>query len=449
MKIGEGSMKQSPMEEKARRSGRGLWSLLASTAIIGALIVPLGLVVQSGVASASTAGPATCGTPGSATAESLAGGSYTTVTVAGNCYVDEGQVVTTGDVTIQPGAVLTAVFADNSGGSGSSGITVGGNLIVQNSGSLIMGCGANPAIDMTCQDDSSGNATAIVQGNIEAPGALGVVVHNATIGGDVVETGGGGGFNCNPSDVSPAFSFAGVYSDFESSSIGGNLRVTGVTSCWFGALRLQVGGSATFANNTFADPDASENTNNQVAGNLLCSGNNPQVEYGDSGSSPNVVGGYATGECAFSVISPNPNGASGNPTPISTPSATLPGYWMAGADGGIFSYGVTFFGSQSGTALSQPITGIAAVPGASTATTLWRQRDGLRGRAPRLGLHQPGGSAQPIDRGHRSGPRWERLLACGLERRSHLVGHERAVLRLARRPAPDKAHCRHWGGSQQ
>ena len=196
----------------------------------------------------------------------MAGGSYTTVTVAGNCEVNEGQVVTSGDVTVQPGAVLTAVFADNSGGSGSSGLTVGGNLIVQNSGSLIMGCGANPEIDMSCVDDSSGNATAIVQGNLEAPGALGVVVHNATIGGDVVETGGGGGFNCNDgSDVSPAFAF-GFYSDYESSSIGGNLRVSGLTSCWFGALRLQIGGSATFANNTFVDPDASENTDNRSPG---------------------------------------------------------------------------------------------------------------------------------------------------------------------------------------
>jgi hypothetical protein len=216
---------------------------------------------------------------------------------------------------------------------------------------------------MSCVDDSSGNATAIVQGNLEAPGALGVVVHNATIGGDVVETDGGGGFNCNDgSSVSPAFAF-GFYSDYESSSIGGNLRVSGLTSCWFGALRLQIGGSATFANNTFVDPDASENTDNTVAGNLLCSGDNPAIQYGDSGSSPNVVAGYATGECAFGVMAPNPNSASGNPAPISTPSTALHGYWLAGADGGVFSYGVPFDGSQSGTTLSKPIMGMAAVPG--------------------------------------------------------------------------------------
>ncbi len=443
-------MTRCSSEEKTPRSGRGLWSLLASVAVMAAMVVPLTLVGQTGVASAAAAGPATCGTAGSGTPASLAGGSYTTVTVAGNCLVNTGEVVTSGDVTVQPGAVLTAVFADNSGGSGSSGLTVGGNLIVQNSGSLIMGCGANPEIDMTCEDDSNGNATAIVQGNIEAPGALGVIVHNATIGGDVVETGGGGGFNCNDgSDVSPAFGY-GFYSDYESSSIGGNLRVTGVTSCWFGALRVQVGGSATFANNTFADPDASETTNNQVAGNLLCSGNNPATQYGDAGASPNVVGGYATDECAFGVMSPNPDSPSGNPAPISTPSTTPRGYWMAGADGGIFSYGVPFFGSQSGTALSQPITGIAAVPGGNNGYNLAEGNGMVYAERPtryRLREHRCG--AQPDDCEHRRGARRERLLARRIERRRRHRGNERTVLRLGLCSAAHEAHRRDWCGTEQ
>ena len=42
---------------------------------------------------------------------SLPAGSYTTVTVAGICAVDSGQVVTSGDVTVQPGALLLAAFA--------------------------------------------------------------------------------------------------------------------------------------------------------------------------------------------------------------------------------------------------------------------------------------------------------------------------------------------------
>ncbi len=46
---------------------------------------------------------------------------------------------------------------------------------------------------------------------------------------------------------------------------------------------------------TFADPDASENLNNTVAGNLLCFGNSPAIQVGDSGASPNVVAGFAAG----------------------------------------------------------------------------------------------------------------------------------------------------------
>ena len=221
-------MTHRSIAEQTPRSGRGPWSLLASVAVMAAMVVPLTLAGQTAVASAATAGPATCGTAGSGTPASLAAGSYTTVTVAGNCMVNTGEVVTSGDVTVQPGAVLTAVFADNSVAPAPPASRWVGTSSSRTVDRSSWGAAQDPSIDMTCQDDSSGNATAVVQGSIEAPGALGVVVHNATIGGDVVETGGGGGFNCNDgSDVSPAFAF-GIYSDYESSSIGGNLRVTGV-----------------------------------------------------------------------------------------------------------------------------------------------------------------------------------------------------------------------------
>ncbi|HWD55009.1 MAG TPA: hypothetical protein VG346_07790 [Acidimicrobiales bacterium] len=319
-------------------------------------MVPLSLAGTAGVASATTPGPATCGASGDTSPTSLPGGSYTTVTVAGICFIDSGQVVTSGDVTVEPGASLIAAFATD-GGSGTSGISVGGNINVD-TGTLVLGC-ENP--EFTCEDNASLNSADTVQGSIEAPNALGVLVHNSTIDGDVVETGGGGGDNCIPT---PAFLFGGppVYSDYEDNTIGGNLRVTGLTTCWFGAIRNQIGGSATFANGTFADPDASENLTNTIAGNLLCSGNSPVVEYGDSTGSANVVSGFGAGECAFGVTQPNP-APSGPPAPISVPSTALHGYWLAAADGGVFSFGVPFLGSQSGTTLSKPIAGMAAIPG--------------------------------------------------------------------------------------
>ncbi len=333
-------------------------ALAAGAAI---LVVPLGVAGQASVASADTGTPTTCtGTSGSP--GSLAGGTYSTVTVSGVCEVNAGQVVVTGDVTVDTGGALIAAFANNSGGSGTSGITVGGNIDVGSGATLLLGCEASafPCIDDPNQNAPTLNSPDAVTGSVVATNALGVVMHDSTIGADVIQTGGGGGTSCTPSGIFAVFQ-SPVYSDYEDNSMGGNLRVTGVTSCWFGALRNTVGGSATFANGTFGDPDASENLTNTISGNLLCSNNSPVVEYGDSEGSPNVVGGFATGECAFSVTQPNP-APSGTPAPISVPSTTPQGYWLAAADGGIFSYGVPFFGSAAGQA-TQPVVGMAAVPG--------------------------------------------------------------------------------------
>ncbi len=201
-----------------------------------------------------------------------------------------------------------------------------------------------------------------------------MIVHDSSIGGDAVQSGGGGGLSCAPSGVFANFG-SPVYSDYEDSTIGGNLRVTGLNTCWFGALRVTVGGSATFSDNTFADPDAMETLTNTIAGNLICSGNDPVVHYGDSGASPNVVAGYGTGECAFGVTQPSPpaDPTTHPPTPagpemaIAVPATTPRGYWLGAKDGGVFSFGVPFLGAGAGTGqtLSLPVAGIAAVPGGS------------------------------------------------------------------------------------
>ncbi|MHB1447443.1 MAG: hypothetical protein ACYCZV_17575 [Acidimicrobiales bacterium] len=54
--------------------------------------------------------------------------------------------------------------------------------------------------------------------------------------------------------------------------------------------------------------------------------------------------------------------ASPPPTPSPTPSASL-GYWLAGSDGGIFSFGsAAFHGSAGGTHLAAPVVGMASTP---------------------------------------------------------------------------------------
>ena len=228
----------------------------------------------------------------------------------------------------------------------------------------MLGC---KATSFPCQDDNQGsptlNSPATVDGSVVATDPLGVIVHDTSIGADAIQGGGGGDGTCT-TPTTGVFSMmdSPVFSDYKDNTIGGNLRVTGLDSCWFGGLRNRVGGSVTFSDNSFADPDAMETVTNQVAGNLLCSGNSPAVHYGDSGGTPNVVGGFATGECAFGVRQPNP-APSGPPQPVAVASTSPQGYWLVARDGGVFSFGVPFFGSESGQVVGQPITGMAAVPG--------------------------------------------------------------------------------------
>ena len=364
--------------EVARRTrGSGLRRSSTSMLVVAVLLVPIGLIGLIGgatAASATSPSSATC-TGTSAQPGSLPGGTYASVSVTGLCAVNDGQVVVTGNVTVQSGAVLAAVFARNDvGGSGTSGLTVDGDITVASGGTLFLGCEAAHA---PCNDDPNKNTNptlnspATVKGNVTATDPLGVIIHLSTIGGDATQSGGGGGVNCTPSGFfskigSPAFS------DYEDNTIGGNLRVTGLSSCWLGGLRNKVGGSVTYSDDTLADPDANEILTNQIAGNFLCSDDSPTMEYGDSHGHPNVVGGFATGQCAFGVEQPNPApvpGKGGNPAgplaPISVPSSTPQGYWLTAGDGGVFSFGVPFLGSQSGI-VSQPVVGVAAVPGGSS-----------------------------------------------------------------------------------
>ncbi|MGB7050368.1 MAG: hypothetical protein WBG41_02230 [Acidimicrobiales bacterium] len=330
------------------------------------MVGAIGLLGPSGVAAA--AGPATCGGT-LASPQPLAGGTYTTVTVDGVCAINSGQVVVSGNVTVDAGDALLASYARDAGVAGTtSGLTVDGNIVAGTGATVFLGC--EP--EFVCFDDPNPHSPTLssaarVDGSVTGTGVLGIVVHDSTIGGDVVQTGGGGGLTCSPmTGVGPFTLIPGgspVYSDYEDGSIGGNLRVTGLSSCWFGALRLQIGGSFTYTGNSLADPDASENLANNIGGNILCSDNSPAVQYGDSGSSPNIVGGFATGECSFASEAPNPGVPPGPLAHISVPSSSLPGYWLGAQDGGIFSFGLPFFGSEGGQALAQPIVGVGAEPG--------------------------------------------------------------------------------------
>ncbi|HEY1990006.1 MAG TPA: hypothetical protein VGG43_11110 [Acidimicrobiales bacterium] len=346
---------------------------------MGLLIATAGLVVPFAISggSAAAAGPpaVTC-TNNGANPGTLAAGTYASVVVSGACAVNGGIVNVLGDVTVQPGATLLAAYANNASGPGTSSLTAAGNLIAGSGSTVLLGC---EAAHFACIDDpNQANPTlssADTVAGIRATGALGIVVHNTTVNGDVIQTGGGGGVNCTPSGPFADF-MSPVYSDYEDVIVGGNISVTGLGSCWVGILRLQVGGSLTMSNNVMEDPDANEVLTNQVTGNLICQGNAPANQFGDSAGTANVVTGFAVGQCSFATLAPNPAPEPASPGPpptpavpagplthISVPSGILTGYTMGAADGGIFALGMAgFFGSGAGT-FSSPVVGIATAPG--------------------------------------------------------------------------------------
>lgn len=253
----------------------------------------------------------------------LTGTHASNVTVEGACLVNAGAALVKGNLTVRPGAVLLAAFALNDAlGSGSSSLTVKGNLTVGAGAAVVLGCDPQsfPCVDDPAQESPTLSSPGRVSGNLVEQQALGVVMHNSTISGNLQASGGGGGFNCEPSGP---FALLGspVYSDYEDSIIRGNLEVTGVTSCWQGVIRDQISGNVRLANNQFADPDAIEILSNQISGNLTCQHNSNVWNSADEGEAlfprapePNTVRGIRAGQCV--LASPATEGGPLGPGPF-------------------------------------------------------------------------------------------------------------------------------------
>jgi hypothetical protein len=251
----------------------------------------------------------------------LAGTFHGDVVVTGVCVVNGGAAVIKGDLILAPGSALNATFALNDvTRKGKSSLTVGDDIKVGFGAVLAMGCEPNFG---PCTDDqkakTGGTLTGhnVVFGDVRGSKALAVIIHASTIFGDLSLRGGGGGVTC----AVPATGIfhalkSPVFSDSEDNAIGGDLRYTGLRTCWLGALRNNVQENVIDTNNTMADPDANEILANVVHDSIACFDNHPAVQYGDSMSSPNLVLDHALGECAFSVRRPNP-APSGPLAPIS------------------------------------------------------------------------------------------------------------------------------------
>jgi len=244
----------------------------------------LAVAAWAAVAAADpTAGPPICSSAGTA----LAGTYNGNLTVTGNAYVAAGTTLTVnGNLTIAPGACLDAFTLGT--------VNVGGNVLVGQNAVLALGCtpgSLGPPFDQPPCDGQTTND--VVGGNVVGDRPLTMYLDGDTIHGNVVSTGGGPG---------PTFS---PYINFpiKDNTIGGNVVVTGWQGAWFGVIRNHVGGNVLVSGvvgvaiGDFGTPDSTEIATNTISGNLVCTGNSPAAQLGDSGGTTNTVGGVKVAEC--------------------------------------------------------------------------------------------------------------------------------------------------------
>ena len=246
--------------------------------LVACLVLGVSVWTASAVAD-PTVGPPIC--PGTETAIS---GTYGTLVITGNQYVASDTTLTvTGNLTIAPGACLDAFTMGT--------VHVYRNLNVLQGAILALGCTINSIGPEGSPCTGTTNDT--VGGNLTANQALTMYLDGDTIYGNITSTGGGPG---------PTFS---PYINFpiKDNLIWGNVHVAGWQGAWFGFIRNTTGGSVSIKHNigvAIGDfgPDSNEVASNTITGNLICQGNTPGAQLGDTGGTPNTVGGYKFGECA-------------------------------------------------------------------------------------------------------------------------------------------------------
>jgi hypothetical protein len=235
------------------------------------LLLAVGVVLAlAAVGSASLAaapGTASC------TGGTIAAGTYGNFTVTGNCMFAAGTVTINGNLTVADGAVL------NDHAASPATVHVRGNVKVGKGAVLGLG-NYNPVPP---------HNSAVVDGNIVANGAATLYLGGMTVHGNVVSNGGGD---------------AGRNLPIKDDQIDGNLIIQGWRGLWFGVIRDIVGGNVIVNNNVALDTtqlpgiDSSEIVSNTISGNLICQGNDPVAQVGDSEGAQNTVGGHKIGQCA-------------------------------------------------------------------------------------------------------------------------------------------------------
>lgn len=280
-------------------------------ACLGLLVIgALAAVLLAGPSGASAAGRTTC--TGTVSDPGVLAGDYRgEVIVRGACAVNSGRATVHGTLLLTPGSVVVAAFGLNHRtGSGGSSLTVDGSVRVMTGATLFLGClpSSFPCLDDPNPSEPTLSSAGRVTGNLIGSDALGIIVHDSTIAGNVSQRGGGGGVSCAPRGVFERFG-SPVYSDYEDSTVGGSLAIRSLNSCWLGVARVHIGGGASFLHVQLADPDGIEIIANEVRGNLVCRDNSmvwDSAELSNTGAlfprapEPNTVHGQREGQCVLS-----------------------------------------------------------------------------------------------------------------------------------------------------
>ncbi len=246
---------------------------------LGACALAAGLMVF-GTATASAATSFTCA------GGSVPAGTYRDLTIAGLCMIDSGNVTVKQNLVIRSGAGLNGGFAG-------SMLSVAHNVIVNSNGLLFLGC---DPVEQPCFNDANATQGHTVSGSLTSWHAALVVVHDSTIGGSVAVNGGGAGFSCAPLFTNGPPDFT----NFSLDTIGGNVTVRHLRTCWDGFNGNTVGGSVTWNDNQGSPltGDANLMDNNSIGLNLTCFTNNPTPHLSDGPvKTLNTIGGAASGQC--------------------------------------------------------------------------------------------------------------------------------------------------------
>ncbi len=248
--------------------------LVASCAVLAAV------VAASPAAADPFVGPRICSSAGTA----ISGSDSGNLRITGNAYVASGTTLTVGgNLTLAGGACLDAFTLGT--------VHVAGNVLVAKGAILALGCtpgsiGPVPPCETHTTSDT-------VNGSIVADEPLTMYLDGDTIDGNLFSSGGGPG-----PTLSPYVNFP-----IKENVVNGSVIVGGWQGAWFGVIRNTVHGNVILNNNVgvtmgeLGTLDSTEVVTNTIAGSLICIGNRPAAQFGDSGGAPNVVGGKKIGQC--------------------------------------------------------------------------------------------------------------------------------------------------------